>query len=353
MSATPEDIIARIAASQLGPGQPPAAAAVQTGPAGMPEGVPAGPPAPPPEPPATPPTPSEIAQQALAPKDEGTAMGSPAVSYKVPFGEGDERELTPDQIKGTFDRYGALNHRHAQLKPFVDLGDELMKRAPPGTDASVIAQAMVKALTQNVQMGGQQQAPAAPAPQKETSNEDLSEQLQAWERDNAVSLPPGYKELMSSVTGTTGQMSAMRQMLEQVLGQAHGSVQAARESHQQGQQDAVKTREQHIINNLNRVQQQLGLPVESAQDFQMFTAERGYTLADFADLDLLMKVASDFKATMGNGELERLRAIHSRRQAFTGAAGGSPGAGPGAAPDPGAARLQGLTDFAMKQRGMS
>ena len=55
-----------------------------------------------------------------------------------------------------------------------------------------------------------------------------------------------------------------------------------------------------------------------AEDFQVFANERGYTQEDFLDPQLRLRVMNDFKNSVHSGEMERLRDISKRRQAFTG-----------------------------------
>ena len=346
----PQEVLARIVESRLGapgpaealpPASPPEAGAAP--PPGAPQEVP-----PSAKPPPVPPTVVEKAEAAGSPEDEGDRMSAPPMMYEVPFGE-EKLQLTPEQIRGTFDRYGALNLKHSQLKPFVELGEELMKRVPEGTDASVVAQAMIKALTHNAQMGqaGNPQMAGQPETPPE-GNADLSAQLETCEKENAVALPPGYKDMM----GLTSQVSTMRQMLEQVLGHSTGVAQAARQAREETDSRAVNVQRQHIMNNFGRVAQELQMPDEAAQDFMVFATERGYTVADFADYGLLRNVVSDYKANAQSPEVERLREIHKRRQAFVGTTGSSPAGGEPAAPAPGADRLKGMTEFALKRRGM-
>jgi hypothetical protein len=65
----------------------------------------------------------------------------------------------------------------------------------------------------------------------------------------------------------------------------------------------------------------------------VFAAERGFTMEDFVDPQLTMKVVSDFKNNMNGPELERLKAVAAKRQAFTASIGTSPNAGPASGGD--------------------
>ena len=64
-------------------------------------------------------TATEQAASKGSPDTEGDKMVAEAVVYEIDFGETDKdgnkkkRELTPNQIKSTFERYSALNHKNA------------------------------------------------------------------------------------------------------------------------------------------------------------------------------------------------------------------------------------------------
>jgi hypothetical protein len=81
-----------------------------------------------------------------------------------------------------------------------------------------------------------------------------------------------------------------------------------------------------MANNLDAAQKAVGLPDEDQKDFFDFAYGRGYTLEDFVDAELTMKVATDFKNEKNSPEMDRLKSLAERRQAFTGNVGGTPGA---------------------------
>ena len=58
----------------------------------------------------------------------------------------------------------------------------------------------------------------------------------------------------------------------------------------------------------------------------MFAAERGYTMEDFADPQLTIKVMTDYKNNKSSPEMARLE-IMGKRQAFTGSVGQTANAG--------------------------
>ena len=100
-----QDQVSRIAAQQLG---------------AAPE------PAPPPTPKDAPTTPQEQAAEVASPQTEGDRQAEEAVMYKIKFGE-EERNLSPQQIAGTYDRYRDLNHKQALMKPVNSLVERLME----------------------------------------------------------------------------------------------------------------------------------------------------------------------------------------------------------------------------------
>jgi hypothetical protein len=283
-----------------------------------------------------------------APKTEDDRMSADAILYEVEFGEGDKRKLTPQQIKSTFERYSALNYKNAQYKPITDLVDQIMNENPGATPAQVRAQieAVMRANASNPQMGQQKPGTAGmPEPKGGQTNEDIDAAMKAWEEENAASLPPGYRDFMKGtkdqgelIKGMQAQMTQMARMLQVVLGQSQGVAMAAKEGMNQGQNMQVNAVRRTIATNIDRVQQALQLPDEAAQDFMTFAAERGFTMEDFVDPQLTMKVMSDFKNTKDSPEMERMRAIAARRQAYTGSLGPAPSGG--AVPEP-----QGGTTF--------
>lgn len=312
-----------IASKQLGAAPAPAAPPMQPG-------------APPP-PQQKPPSPEEAAATKAAPTTEADQMAKPAVVYEVEFSEQDKRKLTPEQIKSTFERYSAMNYRNAQLAPVHNVLAKIMQENP-GMDPQGLAskmEAIYKAQASNPVMGQQakQEAPASAQGNQPQSNMDIEAQLVAWEKENAASLPPGYKDMISGTKGEMGQikqaLAQTQQMLAAVLGQSQGVAEAARAGVQQSRQDGMQAVKQQIANNIDRAQQALALPDDAANDFMTFSSERGYSLEDFADPMLVFRVMADFRNNMNSPEMERLKGIASRRQAYTGSlAAASPSSGP-------------------------
>ena len=286
----------------------------------------------PPTPPQMPEPPKETSNDKAAekgsPDTEGDKMTAEAIVYSVDFGDGNMRDLTPQQIKSTFERYSAMNYKNAQYKPVYDIVDQIMRDNPTMNSREVAAQmaAVYKAQQSNPTMGNTEGRQQGQPPQN-----DLNSALKKWEEENAASLPPGYAEMIQS--GTQG-MAQMRQelartqaMIRQMAAQNQGVADAAKQSMDNSTGQKIDAVRQQIANNLDRVQQGLKIPSEKANDFMVFAAERGYTLEDFVDPNLVARVMTDFRNNMDSPEMERMRGIAQRRQAFTGSLGSTPSGG--------------------------
>jgi len=298
-----------------------------------------------------------------SPETEGDKINASPLVFEVDFGEGDTRKLTPQQVKSTFERYSNLNYKQAQYKPIMDLVENIRQANPNATPAQIAAHmdSIMKAQTKNPEMGntkgdvsGDNTTSAGPK-----TPEDYEAQLKKWEDDNAASLPPGYKEMMvanQEAPKTMKQMQAamvqMQKMLQSVLAQSQGVADAARDGQSQAQSKEVGAIQQTISNNIDRVQQHLQLPDEAANDFMVFAAERGYTLEDFVDPGLTIKVMQDFKNNMNSPEMERMRQIAQRRQAYTGSMGATPASGAPGGAGGGDAAFEAFAQSAMDKKGM-
>ncbi len=293
-----------------------------------------------------------------SPKTEADAMSAPAVAYEVEFGPGDKRKLTPEQIASTFNRYSQLNFRNQMLSPIHKLVETVM-RENPGVHPAQLAQkmeALYRAQASNPTMGAGAPS-AAPGQQGAAPQGDMDARLKKWEEENAASLPPGYKEMMtgsqSELSGIKQQLAQTQQMLAAVLGRTQGVADAARQSHQSTQSQTQMAAKQLIANNIDRAQAALQLPDDAASDFMTFASERGYSLEDFGDPQLTFRVMQDFRNNMHGPEMERLKAMASRRQAFTGSLNGSPSSGGGAPADKQQATFDAFASNIMAKKGLA
>lgn len=286
------------------------------------------------------------AQTQGAPKTEGDKAQESAVTYKVKLGD-EERELTESQLTGMYDRYTKMTQANDYMRPVLGLATEMLRRNP-GMTPDQLVKGFVQMANQPLQQGGPD---ARPNEQKAPvqSSEDISAQFEKWEKDNAASLPPGYKELFGNTSAIQQQMQQMMGMMQQVMGQSRGMVDGAKAAAQDARSQTVNATKQRIANNLNAIQQKLGFTDEQAPAFMQFAAERGYVMEDFIDGQLALKVGMDFKNSQNAGEFGRLQDMAARRQAFTGTVNTQPGQGgaEGQGQDP---ALEGMIDRVMSRR---
>jgi len=310
----------------------------------------------------------EATEKAAAPQTEGDKVTEPAAEpvsneelsalYKIKIGDS-ERELTDKQIAGTFERYRDLNFKHSQMKPVIDTVNQLMERT--GLDAETMNNeiiAALKAKQHNPQMGQQSNEPNATqqGDKREAPNEMISgDMLSQYEEQNAVQLPPGYRELVAGRDAQSQQLAQMQMMMQQLLAQSQGVANAARQAGQQQAMDRGQLMQQRIGQNIDQAaQRHLGSQSpEMADDFLAYIYERGYTTDDFVDPALADRAMGDFANMRNQPEMERLRQAAQRRQAFSfnGTMGNTAGGGAAAAADTApATTLDKLTDAAMTKR---
>lgn len=313
------DQVARIAARQMG--------------AEAPQAAPQAAPQPAPKPQEAPTTAQEKAAEAGSPKTEGDKSSQDPVVYKVQMGD-NERELTPQQISGTFERYRDLNFKQAQMKPVTELAEKMMKAGNANPEqVAKFMNAAAAAFTKNAKMGQQrpaQQGVAQPV-QPQNGNANISEKMatefKKYEDENAISLPPGYREGLDEIQRMRGMLQQQTAQMAQVLQASKQNAQTGVNAAQQAGQDRAGMVRQAISNNLDSAQQSAGLPDSDAKLFMAFAGERGYTAEDFADKGLTNKVMEDFKNAKNGPELQRLQDVQQRRQAFMQAPNKGPAVG--------------------------
>jgi len=282
---------------------------------------------------STTPTGVEQAMSAATPKSEGDAANA-APMLKVKIG-GQEREFTPEQIEGMTNRYRDLNFTHAQAKPLLEMADKLIEQG--GGDYQTVAKFMGSLLERsnekNPQMGNRAGAEDGKTPPNAPEFiQNIDAKMKDWMTRNSISEPPpGFSELLGAFHGLNGTLSSQTELLKKVMDQSGKVHQGAKQAVAEAGNMKVDAVKKQIQNNLNDTQQKTGLADESFDDFMTFAYERGFTVEDFISPDLTLKIMTDFKNSQGTPEFERLKQIHSRRQAFTGNDGGGPTGG-GAAP---------------------
>ena len=277
----------------------------------------------------------EAAEKTASPETEGDASQQPPVSYKIKFGD-EERELTEEQIRGTFDRYKALNHKNAQLRPAYEIVEKLAEKlGDPKKVADLTAHAL-RSLSNTPNSNQNPKATERPDPDTgggQETNEQVSQRLEEWEQ-NFGELPPGYKEMLGFQPKVTDAINQMTAMFQKMMEQGQGTVQRAQEINEDTKGRQVDAAKETLMTNLNAAQQKFAFDDSEVSAFQQFAGSRGYTMEDFLDRDVLMAVAEDFNNSKNSGELERLREIENRRQAAMGSEGSVPGTGGAAALSP-------------------
>ncbi len=360
--AGPEDIIAQIAAQKLGPA--PGAA-----PAGDPAAAAAPAPAAPPAPPKADPSPTDMekAQAKVSPTDQAAKDAADITFVKV-----GDREYTPQQLDGMMRRYKDLNYQWASNKPVVDVVTGMMEAAKKSgyeakpEEVAALVDAAVKAYVKNPQFGQQQKQgeskgqakPAMGDNDDEAGGDNFGDPdalYEQWEKENAVKLPPGFKEIANSSKTTAQKLDQMMQLFQKVIEGGLAGQTATQQAGQQVQQAQTMQADaatKMIANNLNAAFQKAGIPAdpESRAQFRVFAAQRGYDFPDFMNPQLTATVVADYQANRNAPEMARLMEVAKRRQAFTGMADSTPGAG-AAAPSAGDPMLANLVSSAMGKRG--
>lgn len=321
----------------------------------------------PPKPQDAPPTDNEKAQALASPKTEGDATLEESVKmFEVDF-NGEKRNLTEAQVRETFNRYRDLNYKHANeikpLEPAINLVKQIMDTAKKngkdlsGDDMAQFLQAATQAYIKNPQMGGQRDNTPDQQGQSVTSQRNLDSeienQIKRWEEENAVELPPMYRDGFRQIQMMQQENAQLREMMNQFLASAQGINQDAAQAAVSAEQQANQAYRQQAANNLNMAQQKYQLPDSDEEDFFNFAFERGFTVEDFIDRDLTEKVMGDFVAVKQTPEMDRLRSMAQRRQAYTGAMASTPGAsGEVAQPNADQEFMNSVAEQAMRKRNM-
>lgn len=291
-------------------------------------------------------TPEGQAQQDGKVKTEADNMDAAPI-IEVDWGNGTKRKMTPEQIRSLSDRYTSLNDRNARMKPVLSLVEKIMENTghDPDTAAGFLTEAIRRAAASNVQMGGDGKTPQRPGEGTPPTDKGADpDPFASWEEEHQVALPPGYREQQNSIREMQAALSQMTGLLQQVLGRANGTTDAAQAARQEADTANAARIAQAIQTNLNEAQVKAGVPDEAVDDFMVFIAERGYDMPDFADPDLTLRVMQDFASVRSQDEFGRLKAINQRRQAFTGTLPAAPASGddPTSGADPNQAMIDRL-----------
>lgn len=344
MAEQDDQLIAQMAAQQMG-----APAPEQAAPAADPAKQ------------ETPPTNQEKVQEAASPETEGDKQRDEAF-IEVDFGDGRKEVMSASQIAGITSRYKDLNHKNATrfkpMEPAIGVIEQIMANAQAngqevsGDDMAQFLMAAIQGYTSNPTMGGQ----VDPTPDRPDGNEidaQMDAEIESWERENAVSLPPMYRQGFKMMRQLMSENEALKNNMGALIQQAQALNQEAAQQAQGAMDAGDMAYRQQAANNLNNAQAAMQLPDDAEDDFFDFAYGRGYTVEDFIDAELTMKVMQDFAANRATPEMERLRALNQKRQAFTGA--GSPAPSMGGAPAPSAEDdfMASVAAQAMKKRGLA
>jgi len=323
------------------------------------------------------PTTAEQVQTKVSPETEGSkSKDSPFEFLEVDLGNGNKEAYTPEQVQGIASRYRDLNYQHqtkiAPIKGSVELLNTLREQAKAeGHDLNdealtQLLQASLQAYAHNPEMGAQamqnpqpNQTPERVNQTVETqtgnqSGQNLEAEMAEWEQTNAVTLPPMYKQAMANSKNLEDQVQQLTQLVQGMATAGQQTSQVANQQLQQAQATNADAGKQQIINNLQRAQNEFQFPDEAEKDFMTFTQTRGYDTWDLLDYNLVRTLATDFKNVQAGPELERLRGIAERRQAFTGNLAPAPGADNTNPPavDEQQTDIDAMTDTIMKQKNM-
>ena len=312
------------------------------------------------------PTEVEKAQEAVSPKTEAdNSMDESVTMIKVDFGNGDVRDLSSNQIKETFNRYKDANYKLMQNKPMqpaMDFIQSIVNGASKNgqqvgaEDVVQFLQAASQAYIKNPTMGAQkdptpdrQGTPVTNMANLETEFED---QIKRWEEENAVSLPPMFREGFKTIQALQNDNANMRQTMNQFLASAGQINQDAAQTAVAAEQQAQDAYRQTAANNLNEIQAKYKLPDSESDDFFTFAYERGFTQEDFIDIGLVDKIMGDYVAVKGTPEMERLREMAKKRVAYTGNVTATPGSASagGVKSDPNMDFINKVAEDAMKKK---
>lgn len=308
------------------------------------------------------PTPIEQVGEAISPKTEGDKSAEEAY-IKVKMGEkdGDSRTLSEKQIKDTYKRYSDLNYMHqtevAPMKPVLDLARRIASEVGKGgqnvngEDIAQFLTAASQAYMKNPVMGGQRDpTPDSPG----ITLGEIEKDMSRWEEENAISLPPRYKEAAGMIQSVMNENSEIKKLLKNVQTHSRGLAEGTEQQVNAAGAAQSGAMKQMAANNLNQAQVQFGLSDDAEQDFYNFAFGRGYTIEDFIDPNLTNQVVGDFKNSQNSPEMERLTAMAKRRQSFTGALGNTPGSsGEASTPSPDNEFINKVAGDFMKKRNIS
>lgn len=263
----------------------------------------------------------DMAVAAASPQNEDKAQSDKPVTYEVKFPNGESRSYTNEQLAGVLSRYPKMNAMHADMKPVFDAAEKM--NLSPNEIVSRLSARM------------SEDNPAGPSAGPNVSQADqignaeasqLAEALKAWEETNAVSAPPGYAQIVQNGLEMQEAMKLMASKIANMSGAAQQVAAASAEAQAANMANSNAAVQQRIANNLNMMQQQLGLADDDAAAFEQHMIRNGLTVEDMANMDLVMQTGQNFLNEKNQPEFERLQRVQNDRAAFTEQSAGTPAA---------------------------
>ncbi|MDG1414460.1 MAG: hypothetical protein P8R39_03845 [Alphaproteobacteria bacterium] len=289
----------------------------------------------------------EMAIAAASPQTEDNAQSETPVSYEVKFPDGNSRSFTNEQLAGVLSRYPKMNAMHADMKPVYEAAqkmnlspeDIVARLSPRSNEDKPTAPSAGNSPSQADQIIGNEQL------------SQLATALKSWEDTNAVAAPPGYAQIVQN--GVEMQQAIMV-LADKVSNMSQGAAQVAaatQEAQMANADNSNAAMQQRIANNLNMMQQQLGLPDEDSQAFEQHMMNNGLVLEDMLNMDLALETGRNFMNAKNAPEFERLQRVQNDRSAYTEQSAGTPSAS-GEPPQLSQAEqtLSRLTEKAMQSR---
>lgn len=322
-------------------------------------------------------TPQEQATAAVAPKDNKNQADA-FEFLEVELGNGRKQAYSPDQLRGIASRYSDLNYRHqtevapiqSSVKFLNSLREQAAAEGTPIDDAQLaqMVEAALTAYAHNPTIGNNPQPQGQTQPNDPsrtnipvqtqtgtTNGSDFDQQLAQWEQENAVKLPPAYKDAIGKTAGLESKIAELTNLVQQLAQSGSNISKTAEDQLNSAKTQRADAGKQQLINNLQQIQMKHQLADDAEQDFMDFVQGRGYDVWELLDMGLADKLAGDFKAVQQSPELDRFRQMAQRRQAYTGNLSPTPG-GNGSTPPPAANPdmdlINSVTDDVMKKRNM-
>ena len=301
--ATSDEVLQAAVASRLGPQAEAAAPAAE---------------APPPQA-----NTQDVAVAAASPQTEASAQSDSPVSYEVKFPNGESKSFTNEQLAGVLSRYPKMNAMHADMKPVYDAAQK-MGMSPQ----DILAKLAPRQNADNP--SGPSAGPDASQADRLMGNADASQlatALKNWEDTNAVNAPPGYAQIVQNGLEMQEAIKMLAAKVQNMSGAAQQVAAATQEAQAANMENSNAAMQQRIANNLNSMQQELGLPDEDADAFQQHMAQNGLVLEDMINMDLAREAGRNFLNAKNQPEYERLQRVQNDRAAFTEQSAGTPSAG--------------------------